>query len=107
MELQPRGNGPLIATTAIIWGFATGMLAICIPIVALTKSDPILPLALILGASGSTAVVWRNSGERNSKVSELTNSVSKLQHRVVDLETICSSEDFNIHKKFKQLESRD
>ncbi len=107
MELQPRGNSPLIGTTAIIWAFATAMLAICIPIVSLTKSGAILPLALILGATVSTVAVWRKSAERNGKISELTNSVSKLQQRVIDLETICSTDDLNLQNKFKQLESID
>ena len=47
-----------IGTTAIIWGFSTGMLAICIPLVSMTKSGVILPLAVILGATVSTVVVW-------------------------------------------------
>ena len=47
-----------IGTTAIIWGFSTGMLAICIPLVSMTKSGIVLPLAVILGATVSTVVVW-------------------------------------------------
>jgi flagellar motor switch protein FliM len=52
------GNGIKIGTTAIIWGFSTGMLAICIPLISLTHSNIALPLAVILGATISTIVVW-------------------------------------------------
>ena len=106
MERQP-GLGAKIATTAIIWGFATGMLAICIPLVAMTKSGVILPLAVILGASGGTAVVWVSSDLQTRKISNLTNNVQLLEQRMVDLETICSSDEFKISQKFKQIESKD
>lgn len=103
MKRQEDGYGPKIATTAIIWGLATAMLAICIPIVASTGSGVILPLAVILGASGGTVVVWRTKSNRNSEIFELKNNVSELRQRVVDLETICSSDEFELQKKLKQL----
>ena len=70
MESQPLGIGFKIGTTAIIWGFATGMLAICIPLVSMTDSGIILPLAVILGAAGSTVVVWLSSGQQPRKMAE-------------------------------------
>lgn len=50
-----------IGSTAIIWGFSTGMLAICIPLVSMTESGVILPLAVVCGATISTIVVWVSS----------------------------------------------
>ena len=50
-----------IGSTAIIWGFSTGMLAICIPLVSMTESGVILPLAVVIGATISTVVVWLSS----------------------------------------------
>gem|GEM_PF-689174 len=97
---QPRVNDSKTATTAIIWAFATGMLAICIPLVALTGSGVILPLAVLLGASGGTAVVWRS--DRNRNTFKLTNDISQLQQRIVDLETICSSDEINLQKKLEK-----
>jgi hypothetical protein len=58
MNNSPQGNGVKIGATAIIWGFATGMLAICIPLVNITDSGIVLPLAVIIGATGSTLSVW-------------------------------------------------
>jgi hypothetical protein len=58
-----------IGSTAIIWGFATGMLAICIPLVSMTNSGIILPLAVIIAAAISTLAVWLSIGiESSSKV---------------------------------------
>ena len=36
MENIAEKNGIKVGTTAIIWGFATGMMAICIPLVAMS-----------------------------------------------------------------------
>lgn len=109
MARKAEKTGLKIVTTAIIWGFATGMLAICIPLVAVTRSGVILPLAVILGASGSTAVVWRSSKkhQHSGNMPELMNTVKQLNQRVGNLEVICSSNEFDIQKRLKQLESRD
>ena len=107
MARQPEGTGPKIATTAIIWGFATGMLSICIPIVGMTQSGVILPLAVVLGASVATVVVWRSSSKRSRTISDLTNSVQHLNERIVTLEAICSSGESDIENRLKQLELRD
>jgi hypothetical protein len=53
------GYGAKIGVTAIIWGFATAMLAICIPLVNITESGIVLPLTVIIGASLPTIAVWR------------------------------------------------
>ena len=95
-------NGTKIATTAIIWGFATGMMAICIPLVAISRSGIILPLAVILGASTSTVTVWRDA---NQKAVELANNLQQIEQRIRNLETICSSEDFDFNHQFKQLDN--
>ena len=70
MASQTLGKGSKIGATAIIWGFATGMLAICIPLVSMTESGIILPMAVILGATASTVVVWLSSGPQRRKISE-------------------------------------
>ena len=104
MARQPDGTGPKIGTTAIIWGFATGMLAICIPLVGMTQSGVILPLAVVLGASVGTAVVWQSPGKRSRNISDLTNNVQQLNERIVNLEAICSRGESDIHNRLKQLE---
>jgi len=109
MARKAEKTDPKVVSSAIIWGFATGMLAICIPLVAVTRSGVILPLAVILGASGSTAIVWRSPKKHqpSGNMPELMNSVKQLNERVGNLEVICSSNEFDIQKRLKQLESRD
>jgi hypothetical protein len=68
MDSKPLGMGGKIGATAIIWGLATGMLAICIPLVSMTKSGVILPMAVILGATASTLAVWLSSNDLVQKI---------------------------------------
>ena len=93
-----------VSATSRIWGIATAMLALCIPLAAVTNSGAILPLAVILGAAIGTIAVWRSSNNqlRNSSLS--TSSVKELEQRVANLEIICSSQELDLQKKLKQLE---
>ena len=79
MASQTLGKGAKIGATAIIWGFATGMLAICIPLVSMTGSGIILPLAVILGTAASTVVVWLSSGQQIRKISEKELSAGEVE----------------------------
>ena len=88
-----------VDATFIIWGCATGMMAICIPLVSVSKSGFILPLAVILGASVSTVSVWRSDKQKSLKYSH---NLQQIEQRVRDLETICSSDNI-ITNKFEQL----
>ncbi len=95
-----------VRSTAIIWGFATAMLGICVPLTAVAESGAILPLAVIIGASGGTVSVWRSTRRSDSNINaESQERLSALQARIIDLETICSSQEFERERKFQQLES--
>ncbi|MEN8446180.1 MAG: hypothetical protein ABG776_14335 [Cyanobacteria bacterium J06555_13] len=84
-------RNPKVRATVAIWSLATGMLGICIPLVAITNSGIILPLLVILGAAGSTAAVWLAS-ERHRQVDfRSAQAVNALEERVIALETICTS----------------
>ena len=107
MKRQSVGNGARIATTAIIWGFATGMMAICIPIIDMTNDAVILPLAVVLGTSISTVAVWRNGNRQSGEIDELTNKFRVIQERITDLETICSARELEFGRKFEELEPKD
>lgn len=99
-------TGIRLVVTAIIWGFATGMLAICIPLVGMTGT-PLLPLAVVIGATVSTVVVWWHSETQPRNSSFLTSNVNEIEKRVANLEMIVSHQDLDIEKKIKQLESKD
>lgn len=96
-----------VAATSKIWTFATGMLAICIPLSAVTKSGAILPLAVISGAAVGTVAVWRSSNNQSRNNPLLTDSIKTLEQRIVNLETICSNQELDLHSKIKQLEPKD
>ncbi len=53
-----EGQGVKIGSTAIIWSLATGMMAISIPIIKMTGTGIILPLAVVVGVSLSTIAIW-------------------------------------------------
>ena len=100
MEKKPENNGAKVGATAIIWSLATGIMAICIPLVKISQSGVILPLALIVGVSISTVVIWLSG---NQKAITSSKEIQQIEQRVRNLETICSSDNFDLNDKFKQL----
>lgn len=56
-----EGQGAKIGSTAIIWSLATGMMAISIPLVKMTDTGILLPLAVVVGVSVSTIAIWLSS----------------------------------------------
>jgi hypothetical protein len=96
VERHSGGRGAKIAATAIIWPCAVAMLAICIPIVKVVKSE-FVPLAVILGASGSTALVWFSpaiaSGKQENEwdgSSEIVNPEQMTLVKTLDSEDVSS-----------------
>lgn len=106
MARQGEGQVSKVFATAIIWAFATGMLGICVPLAGLTNSGVLLPLIAMLGASGSTMMVWRPPQHRPRQLPEQMTSLQTLEQRVKNLETICSSPEFDLQKLLKQIESQ-
>ncbi|MEC4817222.1 MAG: hypothetical protein SAK29_28725 [Scytonema sp. PMC 1069.18] len=96
-----------VAATTRIWGISVGILAICIPLSAVTRSGPILPIATIAGATVGTVAVWRSEHKKYQTNALPLQTVELLEQRIANLETIVSSEDFDLKMKIKQLESRD
>ncbi|MGB3511085.1 MAG: hypothetical protein WBA93_17995 [Microcoleaceae cyanobacterium] len=76
---------PKVKVISAIWVCATGILGICVPLTAITDSGAALPLAIILGASGSSVVVLSVSGN-NENQKKLINNVQDLEEKIVNLE---------------------
>jgi flagellar basal body-associated protein FliL len=97
MKNQSSGKVYLIGITAIIWAFATGMLAICIPLVSMTESGIFLPMAVILVAGIATIVVWFSSSsiQQEQKIAQLVNTIEQLEKRVMNLETIDNQDELD------------
>jgi hypothetical protein len=93
-----------VAATSRMWGFATGMLAICIPLSAVTRSGAILPIVVVSAAAVSTVAVWRRPDNHSRNAPLLTNSIKALEQRVANLEIICSSQELDVHSQIKQLD---
>ena len=76
-KLQKTGR---VAATSVIWGVSAGMLAICIPLVIVTKTGAILPFAAIVRAAVATFAVW--SGDDKSQVKQLEERIALLETMV-------------------------
>ncbi|MEB3180674.1 MAG: hypothetical protein VKL59_16850 [Nostocaceae cyanobacterium] len=94
-----------VAATSRIWGIAVGMLAICIPLSAVTRSGAILPLATIGGAAAGTFAVWRSDDKKSPAKLLQTQQLQQIEERLANLETIVSSDDFDLQMKMKRLEA--
>ncbi|MEM9089459.1 MAG: hypothetical protein AAGC93_12025 [Cyanobacteria bacterium P01_F01_bin.53] len=82
---------PKVQATTAIWSCAVGMLALCIPLVAISGSGVILPLLVMLGAGGGTAAIWLAPEKRHQEDLRLTQTIRSLEERIITLETICTS----------------
>lgn len=82
-----------VAATSKIWGLATGMLAICIPLSAVTNSGSVLPIAVISGAAVSTTVIWKSEDKKSQASPLLPSNLNQLEQRVANLETIICKQD--------------
>ncbi len=91
MNQRSTESNRKVWATAVIWGCTVGMLGICIPLVALTKSGVILPLLVMLGAAGGTVAVWVSPDKRQQEETRLAQTVKALEGRVENLETIYTS----------------
>jgi hypothetical protein len=103
-QQQPAPENTRVKVTSSIWGCAVGMLGICIPLTAIAESGPILPLAVIGGATLGTAAVWageivglvlnsRRFGgstgtDDKQQVDALSGRIQELEERLTNVETI-------------------
>ena len=88
MSQRSAKHNPKNRTTAVIWSCAVGMFALCIPLTAITGSGALLPILVILGASGGTAAVWLAPEKQRQKD---VLAIRALEERIINLETIYTS----------------
>lgn len=99
-------SDPRPKITYAIWGFATGMFTLCIPLAALTRGAAIIPAAVALGAGVGTVAVWRSDPHSKHRL-EAEQNVRSLEERIANLEAIASHTELEIQYPFKQLELKD
>ncbi len=102
-EISPEKDSRVI-TTRNIWGMTIGILGVCIPLSSVTKSGPILPLTAIAGTAISTIAVWHSDEKKLKSQVLLSQQLETLQQRLANLETIVSSDDFELNQKIKDIE---
>ncbi|ALF53395.1 hypothetical protein ACX27_11970 [Nostoc piscinale CENA21] len=96
-----------VISTTRIWGITVGILAVCIPLSAVTRSGALLPLAAIGGATAGTIAIWRNDEKKSPPGALQSQQLELLEQRIANLETIVSHEEFDLQMKIKQLETSD
>lgn len=80
-----------VQTTAAIWGMATGMMALSIPLSAVAHTA-LIPLAVLASAATGTVAVWRFGAKNEAGSGNTTPALSKdatgdaAQKRIADLE---------------------
>lgn len=93
-----------------IWGCATGMLGISIPLVAVTHSGAAIPIAVIVGAAVGTVAIWnpfaRTSGDGAShkELTDSTKKIGELEERLASMEAILSYEEKILESKTRKRE---
>lgn len=105
-NLEPVHNFR-VAATAKIWGTTVGILALCIPLSAVTRSGAILPLAALSGAAVSTVAVWRADDKKSQPNYLAQQQIELLETRIANLETIISSNDLDLHMQIQKLAASD
>ncbi|MBD2104366.1 MHYT domain-containing protein [Leptolyngbya sp. FACHB-261] len=102
-QAEPFRGGIRIAATSVMWALGTGMLAICIPLVKVTQSGPLLPVAVVTAITISTVAVWFSPGGRSRNSSALAESVEVLEQRLNSLEGVSSADELT-ENQVQQLE---
>ncbi|MBW4478377.1 MAG: hypothetical protein KME54_16325 [Tolypothrix brevis GSE-NOS-MK-07-07A] len=103
---EPQPEDIRVSATTKIWGLTVAILAICVPLSAVTRSGAIIPLAAIGGAAIGTVAVWRSDKKYQNQVLS-PQQVELLEQRIADLETIVSGDDYDLRMKMKRLYAKE
>lgn len=79
-----------VGVTKTIWGCATGMLGICIPLVGITENT-LIPCVVVVSAALGTAAVWMGKGVGQANVAQPTvtqEQLKALEERLANVEAI-------------------
>lgn len=92
-------------TTGKIWGCATGMLGICIPLADVSHSGVMLPIFVLMAAAAGTIAVWMRGGtvvvnSRGGADADSQKRIQELEERLASLEAITNFEHKLIEAKY-------
>jgi hypothetical protein len=115
---DPMANWPnedlRLKATRTVWLGAIGMLGVCIPLVGILGGNggPLLPLAVIVGATVVTARIWKATGDQEAAAGSSPAALSpgkaplSLEDRLANLETIVTREDWQLKERIERLEKK-
>jgi hypothetical protein len=101
-KYQKNIPDPRLRATQTIWGFATGMFVLCVPLVAIARSAIVIPATVAFGAGIGTIAVWQADSRSRRRPDEQT--ARSLEERIANLEAIASHGELDIQHPFKQLD---
>lgn len=101
MDSTPESR---VTTTAIIWGFATGMLALSIPLTAVTSQSFLILGVIMVGTTLATVALWASAGDRRRQQT-LADDIKAMEARIRNLEEICSTSELDLLPEIEALES--
>ncbi|MBW4543572.1 MAG: hypothetical protein KME25_03850 [Symplocastrum torsivum CPER-KK1] len=96
-----------LPATSIIWGFATGMLALCLPLSNDTNHGTVISIAIVSAAAVSTVAVWQSSDKKSQTRNEASDRVKEFKERIANLEMIASSDHTNWQGKTQAVMKSD
>ncbi|MBC8123516.1 MAG: hypothetical protein H7Y22_16980 [Gemmatimonadaceae bacterium] len=107
-ELTGGDENTRVKASFIVWGCATGMMAISIPLTALAGSGALIPLGVLAAAATATWKIWQLPSTRSDQASSLVDRRAKqLEERLSNLETIVLREDVDLKAKLTHLDARE
>ncbi len=95
-----------LRATQTIWGFATGMFVLCVPLVAIARSAIFIPATVAFGAGIGTIAVWQSDSRSRRRLSD-EQTTRSLEERIAILEAIASHGELDMQHPFQQLELKD
>ena len=110
---ESKASDPRTKALAKTWEAGFGILALCIPLVIITKS-PLIPIMAILGLAVVAMYVWRtgDKGDRSSEAAfqaeneELRAKLKELEERLANVEVINRFEDRLAEKQLRKAAER-
>ena len=106
---EEKPSDPRVAATGAISGATIGALAVCIPIVAITRS-PMIAMLVVGGAAVAIAGIWisgrsKEVAAKSEQIENLESTIKDLQERLENVEVINRYETTLAERALEEEES--
>lgn len=106
-EQSGEDENARVKASFFVWGCATGMMAISIPLTALSGSGALIPLGVLAAAATASWKIWQLPSTRPDPASPVERRAKQLEERLSNLETIVLREDLDLKAKLTHLDARE